>query len=128
MRHQVEISQRLRRSDPPWRRQVHVVLIGLIHHRHHPDSPRAPLLLCNIEANRESISPENWHVACCAKGGKPSLWAVPMQRAFKSEGVEPYGEGDTDHQQQELFVLVAAWLAADKVLRAGIRRDRHRAG
>ncbi len=40
----------------------------------------------------------------------------------------PYGEGDTDHQQQELLVLVAAWLAADEILRARFRGDRHRAG
>jgi len=59
LRHQVEIFQRVGCPRPPWRRQVHVVLIGLIHHRHHPDSPHAALLLCNIEASRESISPAN---------------------------------------------------------------------
>src|SRR5882672_11967299 len=38
----------------------------------------------------------------------------------------PYGESDTDHQQQELFVMVAARLAADQVFRAGVRRNHHR--
>ena len=33
---------------------------------------------------------------------------------------EPYGESDTDHQQQELFVVVAARLAADQILWAGV--------
>jgi hypothetical protein len=41
-----------------------VVLIGLIHHRHHPDPPLA-MLPCNIEAKAESNSPRNWHMACC---------------------------------------------------------------
>src|SRR5260370_19963632 len=40
----------------------------------------------------------------------------------------PDGENDTDYLQQELFVLVAAWLAADEVFRAGIRGGRDRAG
>jgi len=29
--------------------------------------PPLPLLLCNIEANAESISLVNWHVACCRR-------------------------------------------------------------
>src|SRR3954470_23749117 len=32
-----------------------------------------------------------------------------------------YGQGDTDHQQQELLLVVAARLAADQILRAGVR-------
>ena len=56
LRHQIEIFQRRRGPGPPWRRQVHVVLIGLIHHRHHSDPPPscAP---CNIEAREESNRP-----------------------------------------------------------------------
>src|SRR5665213_343711 len=77
-------------------------------------APR-PMLLCNIEARPESISLANrqllanwqvfanWHVACCLKCAKRKHWAVwPGERS----GVrgKPYGESDTDHQQQELFV------------------------
>src|SRR6186713_207594 len=53
-------------------------------------------------------------------------------RAGRSAGIRregrPYGEGDTDHQQQELLVLVAAWLAADEIFRARFRGNRDRAG
>ena len=48
-------------------------------------------------------------------------------RACRREG-KPYGESDTYHQQQELFILVAARLAADQIFRAGVRRNRYRAG
>src|SRR6202165_57542 len=74
LRNEIEIFQRVCGSGPPWRRQVHVVLIGLIHHRHHPDPP-LPVLLCNIEAKAESNSLRNWHVACCRKGRKAKQWA-----------------------------------------------------
>src|SRR6202165_4311578 len=74
LRDQVEIFQCRCGPVPPWRRQVHVVLIGLIHHRHHPDPP-LPVLLCNIEANKESNSLPNWHVACCRKARKAKQWA-----------------------------------------------------
>ena len=39
LRNEVEIFQRRCGPVPPWSRQVHVVLIGLIHHRHHPIPP-----------------------------------------------------------------------------------------
>jgi hypothetical protein len=32
---------------------------------------------------------------------------------IQARGEGPYGENDTDHQQQELFVMVASRLAAD---------------
>ena len=32
LRHEIEIFQRRCGPVPPWRRQVHVVLIGLVHH------------------------------------------------------------------------------------------------
>src|ERR1700680_102854 len=49
---------------------------------------------------------------------------------WRSAGVreKPDGESDTNHQQQELFVVVAARLAADEILRAGVRRNHYRAG
>src|ERR1019366_5406674 len=46
----------------------------------------------------------------------------------KKAPYKPYGESDTDHQQQELFVVVAPRLAADQILRAGVRRNHYRAG
>src|SRR5260370_16366812 len=58
-------------------------------------------------------------------GGRRALKALRRRSGVRKR---PYGEGDTNHQQQELFVMVAARLAADQVFRAGIRRDRHRAG
>ena len=59
---------------------------------------------------------QNWHMAYSVKGpahrlpGGCSAW--PGGR-FAFEG-RPYGEDHTDHQQQWLFVLVAAQLAADE--------------
>jgi hypothetical protein len=115
---------------PPWRRQVHVVLVGLIHHRHHPDPP-LPGLPCNIEAKAQSVSLTNWHVACCIKCARHKQWAhwavrfevLPGVVRLIVEGLreKPYGKSDTDYQQQELFVVVAARLAADQVLRARVR-------
>ena len=76
LRDEVEIFQRRRGPGPPWRRQVHVVLIGLIHHRHHPDS--APAACCHAisKPKRSQISLANWHVACCMKCVKHKQWAL----------------------------------------------------
>src|SRR5713101_9990475 len=41
---------------------------------------------------------------------------------------KPYGQSNTDHQQQELFVVVAARLALDQVFRAGVRGNHYRTG
>src|SRR6266446_5113131 len=50
---------------------------------------------------------------------------VGAQRALREK---PNGQSDTNRQQQELFVVVAARLALDQVFRAGVRRNRYRAG
>ena len=62
---------------------------------------------------RESLKHGQW-----AFGGR--LASAARRTADRRSGVRgrPYGESDTDHQQQELFVVVAARLAADQVLRA----------
>src|SRR5712675_869872 len=51
--------------------------------------------------------------------------SVPLRgNTFRREG-RPYGEYDTDHQQQELLVMVAARLAAREILRPALRGGRH---
>src|SRR5260370_4155940 len=103
-----------------------------------------PLLPCNIEAKAESNSLANWHVACCRKCMKYKRWALrsgtfgaklsPFGPSGRPAGAQqalrekPYDESDTDHQQQELFVVVAARLAPDQVFRAGVRPNHYRAG
>src|SRR6202041_2637084 len=57
-----------------------------------------------------------------------SLWQKRVRRVRGGRsgvGEKRYGESDIYHQQQELFLLVAARLAADQVLRAGIRRNHY---
>src|SRR6478736_7311389 len=53
------------------------------------------------------------------------VWLCAGRSGVKEK---PNGENHTHHQQQELFVMVAARLATDKVLRAAIRGSHHRAG
>ena len=99
----------------------------------------------------EGACPKNWHVACCGNAGVSGLRApsplAELARALacgptsaqarvrkatdQAGGVESdighrYGQGasDIDHQQQELFVLVVARLAAGQIRRARFRRDR----
>src|SRR6202158_5770020 len=60
---------------------------------------------------------------------KRKQWALCSDPGGRSGLREkPHGESDTDHQQQEVFVVVAARLAADEILRAGVRRNHYRAG
>src|SRR4029079_10389412 len=59
-------------------------------------------------------------------GGAP---ARPPARAVSEKTFgrgKAYGENDTDHQQQELLVMVAARLAAGEILRPAIRGGRQR--
>src|SRR5260370_37867062 len=119
----MEEFERGRGSRPPRRRQIHLVLKGLIKHRHHTELPTCPMLPYNIEAKAQSNRPENWHIACSSSGANTSEaqpMGTPAGRAacqYQAGGKGPYGESDTDHQQQELLVLVAAWLAADEGFR-----------
>src|SRR3978361_1745097 len=88
---------------------------------------------CNIEARSGSKRFRRWHVTCCIKRAKPKQRArlcAPLA-ATSGGGTGPggvqaprgkaNGQGDTDGQQQELFLVVAARLAADQVLRPGVR-------
>src|SRR5438105_259015 len=99
-----------------------------------------PLLPCNIEAKAGRTAcqtgtslaakdPEAQAMGMgCEAGQAGGRCALKALRRRSGVRERPYGEGDTDHQQQELFFMVAARLAADQVFRAGIRRDRHCAG
>src|SRR3954465_6306032 len=71
---------------------------------------------CGAKDRRKhrQTSMQNWHVACC--GSCTEAWTMSRSgQPVGRSGVEekPYGKSDTDHQQQELFILVAARLAAD---------------
>ncbi|MHC2576130.1 hypothetical protein ACVI1J_002156 [Bradyrhizobium diazoefficiens] len=57
LRHQIEELERRRGARAPRRRQVHLVLKGLIIHRHHTEAPTCPMVPCNIEAKTESNRP-----------------------------------------------------------------------
>src|SRR4051794_8644936 len=99
-------------------------------------APPGPL--CNIEAKVASLGPANWHVACCIGGvrhkqralcggmfgAKRSPASPAGGLAFRELREKPNGEGNTDHQQQELLVVVDARLAADQVFRFGVRGNR----
>src|SRR5436853_2493575 len=85
-----------------------------------------PLLPCNIGANTGRAACQTG-TSLAAKdagstGNRHGLAGRSAPRSGRSSMRErPYGEGDTDHQQQELLFMVAARLALDQVLRAGIR-------
>src|SRR6187402_2118467 len=64
------------------------------------------------------------HFAAGSPWQSGARMALPDVQGLREK---PHGESDTDHQQQELFVLVAARLAADEVFRAGVRGNRYRA-
>src|SRR5207244_4169892 len=60
-----------------------------------------------------------------AIGGASARPSVPLRgKTIRREG-RPYGEYDTDHQQQELLVVVAARLAAREILRPALRGGRY---
>src|SRR6478609_9560332 len=72
--------------------------------------------------------PEAWALGTGRGRSRASgalVWLCAGRSGVKEK---PYGENHTHHQQQELFVMVAARLATDKVLRAAIRGSHHRAG
>src|SRR4051812_29480652 len=107
-----------------------MVLKGLIIHRHHTETPTCPRAAMQYRS-QTGDGPSSrlarrlllfWREAQAVRTP-----AVQAGASLRREG-RPHGEGDTDHQQQELFVLVAAWLAADEIFRARFRGDRHRTG
>jgi glutathione S-transferase len=94
LRNEAEVFQRRRRARPPWRRQVHVVLIRLISHGHHAVLPAIPVP-CNIEASSRPDGLKNWHVACCLKCPRRGQRALARCREAASHvpsGVQGWGK------------------------------------
>ncbi len=125
LRDQVEIFQRVRSPGPPWRLSgpcgsdrldtsstssgsapAHAAMQYRSQSRVKQPAKLARRLL--LKARAENCKLE-----------QPSQWALRRTAPDGRSGVrgKPYGKSDTDHQQQELLVLVAARLAADEVLR-----------
>src|SRR4051794_31695311 len=88
------------------------------------------------ERSRAALQTGTWLAAVNARsvgiGDRPRALARPAPRSGCARcsvvKERPNGENHTHHQQQELFVMVAARLAAGEIFRARIRGSRHRTG